>query len=219
MRRVEPAGADTFGDDAPERPEHVADVAKRGRIDVRRPLRDLAQPDRGKVRARLRFTGDRGDVGADLVLGGGVGRRDRDDPGADGAEHVAQDLAIERGLAGEVVVDHRLVQPGGARDAVDVGAGVAFGGELAGGGREDAVARDGGARFGWPGHELTNWIVNYMPGVCQIGTGGSPAAPTEAATAGHTPPGSPAAACRRAGSPSGCLWRRAPPWRSDRCSG
>ncbi len=49
---------------------------------------------------------------------------------ADGAEHVAEDLAVERRLAAEVVVDHRLVEAGGAGDAVDAGAGEATGGEL-----------------------------------------------------------------------------------------
>ena len=52
-----------------------------------------------------------------------------------------EDLAVERGLAAEVVVDHRLVEAGGGGDAVDAGAGEAVGGELAAGGGEDPVAR------------------------------------------------------------------------------
>ena len=78
------------------------------------------------------------------AIGAAATSRDR---GPDGAEHVAQDLAIERGLALEVVVDHRLVQARGAGDAVDVGAGVAARGELGGGGGEDAVAGVGGGVF------------------------------------------------------------------------
>ena len=57
-----------------------------------------------------------------------------------------EDLAVERRLAAEVVVDHRLVDAGGAGDAVDVGAGVAAGGELGGGGGEHAGAGIDGRR-------------------------------------------------------------------------
>ena len=59
------------------------------------------------------------------------------------AEHVAHDLAIERELVGEVVVDHRLVDAGGARDVVDADAGEAVAGERFGGGRHDRGAGGG----------------------------------------------------------------------------
>ena len=56
----------------------------------------------------------------------------------------AQERAVERLLAAEVVVEHRLVDAGAAGDAVHAGAGVAALGELERGGGEDAVGRDGG---------------------------------------------------------------------------
>ena len=57
--------------------------------------------------------------------------------------------AVERALAREVVVDHRLVDRGAAGDAIDAGAGEAARGELARGGGEDArsgVRGRGGGR-------------------------------------------------------------------------
>ncbi len=64
---------------------------------------------------------------------------------ADGAEHVAKNLAVELGLVAEVVVDHRLVQAGGVGDAVDAGAGKAVRGKGGGGGGKHAIA--GGIRL------------------------------------------------------------------------
>ena len=59
-------------------------------------------------------------------------------------EDLAEQGAIERLLAAEVVVQHRLVDAGAAGDAVDAGAGIAAFGELESGGGEDAVRRDAG---------------------------------------------------------------------------
>ena len=81
-----------------------------------------------------------------LSAGGELGGGDGADAGADGGEHVAEDLAIEPGLAAEVVVDHRLVQARGVGDAIDAGAGEPVRGEGGGGGGKDAVARGIGAR-------------------------------------------------------------------------
>ena len=106
---------------------------------------DLAEPDRRKVRPRLGLGGDGLDERADLVGRAAASEAaTARDAGADGAEHVAQDLAVERRLAAEVVVDHRLVEAGGAGDAVDAGAGEPARGELGGGGGEEPVARAGG---------------------------------------------------------------------------
>ncbi len=58
--------------------------------------------------------------------------------------HVAHDLAIERELVGEVVVDHRLVDAGRARDVVDADAVEAAAGEGFCGGHGDGAAGSGG---------------------------------------------------------------------------
>ena len=59
------------------------------------------------------------------------------DAHADGAEHVAQHLEVERALAAEVVVEHRLVDARLGGDAVHAGGVEAALGELLGGGREN----------------------------------------------------------------------------------
>ena len=120
-------------------PAHVASVAA-SRCGA--AFGDLAEPDRREVRPRLGLGGD----GLDEARGssrpaGAPARATSRDARADGAEHVAEDLAVERRLAVEVVVDHRLVDAGGGGDAVDVGAGKAAGGELGGGGGEEPLAR------------------------------------------------------------------------------
>ena len=120
-------------------------VAERGVVEVGPAFGDLPEPDRREVRPRLALGGEGGDELADLVGGRELGGGDGAHPGADGAEHVAEDLAVERGLAAEVVVDHRLVQARGAGDAVDAGAGEAARGELGRGGGKHAVARRVGA--------------------------------------------------------------------------
>src|SRR4029453_1757196 len=71
--------------------------------------------------------------------GGGGGA----DAPTDRMEHLAEDLLVERGLAVEVVVNHRLVDVRGAGDAVDVGAGNPAGGELGGGGGKEPLAAAG----------------------------------------------------------------------------
>ena len=63
---------------------------------------------------------------------------------ADEGEHLAEQGAVERALALEVVVDHRLVDAGAAGDAIDAGAAEPALGELEGGGGEDAVGGDAG---------------------------------------------------------------------------
>ena len=138
---LESPGAAAFLDDRAERAEHVTRVPQGAGVDVLRPFGDFAEPDAGEVRARLTLDGNRLDEAADLVLGGRAGACHLAHARADGVEHVADDLAIEGGLAAEVVVDHRLVDAGGAGDAVDVGAGVAAGGELRGGGVQQRPSR------------------------------------------------------------------------------
>ena len=86
---------------------------------------------------------------ADEALVGGVGPvGDLADQGADGAEHVADDLAVEGELVLEVVVNHRLVDAGGVGDVVDADAVEAAGGEELRGGKEDVVAGVAWARSG-----------------------------------------------------------------------
>ena len=70
---------------------------------------------------------------------------------ADGPEHVADDLAVEGELVGEVVVDHRLVDAGGVGDVVDADAVEAAGGEELGGGGEDGLAGVAGRGCGGGG--------------------------------------------------------------------
>ena len=69
--------------------------------------------------------------------------RTRVDAVGDGAEQLAQDLAVERGLAAEVVVEHRLVDARRGGDAVDLGAVEPAGGELAARPRRAAAPRVG----------------------------------------------------------------------------
>ena len=99
----------------------------------------------GKKRVLLDERGDAGDRAVDLL-----GRACRSPAAiacrrsAARREHLAQQRAVEALLALEVVVEHRLVHPGAAGDAVDAGAGEAALGEFEGGGGEDAVGRDAG---------------------------------------------------------------------------
>ena len=90
------------------------------------------------MRARLRLDGDRFDKRADFLLGGALGLARRVHADGDGLEHIAQDFAIERRLAGEVVIDHRLVDARGAGDAIDIGAGEASRRKFGGGRSEHA---------------------------------------------------------------------------------
>ena len=149
--RVETSGPLPFPQDAAERLQHVADVLERRLIDVRAPLGDLAQPDRRKVGAGFPFGGDGIDEPADFFFGSQRRGGDGAYAGADRVEHVAEDRAVERGLALVVVIDHRLVDAGRARDSIDVGAGVAARGELGRGGGEDPGAGIGGSREGGGG--------------------------------------------------------------------
>ncbi len=119
--------------------------AKDGVVEMGSALGDLPEPDRGKVRPRLRFAGKGVDERADLFGRREIGGGDGAGAGADGAEHVAEDVAVEPGLAAEVVVDHRLVEARGVGDAVDAGAGESVRGEGGGGGGKDAIARGIGA--------------------------------------------------------------------------
>ena len=100
------------------------------------------------------------DEAADLVGRVCGGSRRAGDADGDGLEHVAEDLAIERGLAAEVVVDHRLVDARGAGDAIDAGAGEPAGGELSGRSREQPLPRRGAAGL------LTPSASGRASGVC-----------------------------------------------------
>src|SRR5262249_46094452 len=125
----------------------AGDVAHRVVVEMGAPFGDLPEPDGREMGPGLGFDGNRLDEGANLVDRVALGAGHRVNAAADGLEHVAEDFSVEGGLAGEVVVDHRLVQAGGAGDAVDAGAGEAAGGELRGGGGEDPVAgADAGSR-------------------------------------------------------------------------
>src|SRR5690606_8916917 len=108
-----------------------------------------------EVRPLGKHAGDAPDEVADAGFGrfvcGVLGHRV-----GDGPEDVEQDLAIERGLAAEVVVDHRLVQAGAGSDAVDLGAGEPAGGELGGGRGEETIAAGGRLP------RLTNHLVNTV---------------------------------------------------------
>ena len=69
-------------------------------VEVRAAFGDFAEPDRREMRPRLGLGGDRLDEAPDLVGGLGVGCGDRRAHAvADGREHVAEDVAVERGLA------------------------------------------------------------------------------------------------------------------------
>ena len=57
---------------------------------------------------------------------------------------VPQELVVNRALAPEVVIEHGLVDPGTAGDAIDAGAGEAAGGELGRSRSQDALGRDSG---------------------------------------------------------------------------
>ena len=59
---------------------------------------------------------------------------------AERAELLAQNGEVQRGLAAEVVVEHRLVDAGAAGDAIDLGAVEAAGGELLERGRRESAA-------------------------------------------------------------------------------
>ena len=75
----------------------------------------------------------------------------------DGAHHVADDLGVERALAAEVVVEHRLVDAGAGGDAVGAGGVVAALGEFVRRGAEDGGA---GVPHGAACHVvLTNQLV------------------------------------------------------------
>ena len=75
-----------------------------------------------------------------------------------------EDLAVERRLAPEVVVDHRLVDAGGAGDAVDVGAGEAARGELGGGGGEQPLAAARFRRAGAPSRLMPPSAAAFLTG-------------------------------------------------------
>src|SRR6185436_7799112 len=88
-------------------------------------------------RARRRFLDQRADPRVELVLGGTRAISDGAYAGTDRAHHVANDFRVERALAAEVVIQHRLVDAGAGGDAVSAGGVVAALGELVRGGTED----------------------------------------------------------------------------------
>jgi hypothetical protein len=139
-----PDGA-ALAQDLPERLEDGGNARECRRVEVRAPLGDFAKPDWWKVRPGLGFDRDGIDERAHFV-GGRCARALRvADASGDGFEHVVEDLAVEGGLAAEVVVDHRLVDARGPRDAVDAGSGKAAGGKLGRGGGQQPLARRGAA--------------------------------------------------------------------------
>jgi hypothetical protein len=90
---------------------------------------------------RRRLAPQRGDERAELPVRGTAGGADGVDGVGDGAEQVAEDLAVQAGFALEVVVNERLVGAGGGGDPVDGGAVEAAGGELGRGRGEEPPAR------------------------------------------------------------------------------
>ena len=78
--------------------------------------------------------------------GGRVDRHGGPSRGGEGGDALADDRAIERDLASEVVVDHRLVHAGAGGEAIDPGAAEAVGGELHARGLEDEGPRIAGDR-------------------------------------------------------------------------
>ena len=109
-------------------------------VEVRRPGGQLAQHDGREPRAGRRFLDQGADPRVELVLGGAGAVGDGADAHADGANHVADDFGVELALAAEVVVEHRLVDPGPGGDALGAGGLVAALGELVRGGAEDRGA-------------------------------------------------------------------------------
>ena len=138
---TEPSCTRTFVDDGLEGLDHVGEVANDRRVEMGAAFGDFAKPDRRKVRAGLCLRSDGLDEEADLRSGGTADVRRGRGAAPDGLKHVVQDLAVERRLAAEVVVDHRLVHAGGTGDPVDAGAGEAMGRELGGGRGEEARTR------------------------------------------------------------------------------
>ena len=157
-------------DDRAQRLEHSGHVGQRRVVEVRAAFSDLAEPDRREVPPRLGFRRKRLDEGAHFCVWRSIGGRDLANARADGAEHVAKDFAVELGFVAEVVVDHRLVEPGRVGDAIDARAGKAVRGKGGGGGGQDPV-RDGSTdaagprrlagRAGRRLRRLTNWSVNF----------------------------------------------------------
>ncbi len=101
---------------------------------------ELAQHDGGKPWAARGLFDQGADPRVELVLGRAGAVSDRAHPGTDGAHHVANDLRVELALAAEVVVEHRLVDPGPGGDAIGARGLVATLGELVRGGAEDRGA-------------------------------------------------------------------------------
>jgi hypothetical protein len=138
-----------------DQPLNDADDLLHGRgAQVRAFLGDFAKPDGWKVRTRFGRVGNRRDELFEFLFRARVGGGDGADALTHRMEHLAEDLLVERRLAVEVVVNHRLVDVGGAGDAVDVGAGKPAGGELGGGGGEEPLAA---ARFRLRGSRFARW--------------------------------------------------------------
>ena len=130
--------------------EHGVHHVKRRGVEVRGPGGQLAQHDRREPRAGGRFLDEGADPGVELVLGRARAVGDSAHARTDGANHVADDFGIEPGLAAEVVVEHRLVDPGPGGDAFGSRRLVAALGELVRRGAEDGdpgVARGTSRHF------------------------------------------------------------------------
>jgi hypothetical protein len=119
------------------------------------------------VRPRRALVGHGADEAANLLVGGDAVAVDAFDALGQRTEHVGEDLAVERRLVVEVVVEHRLVEarPGG--DAIDFGAVEPARGELERRRRNQPIAgRLGiGTRAAAGDSALlhfTNWLVKLL---------------------------------------------------------
>ena len=127
-------------DDVGDAREHGIHHVKGLGVEVRRPGGELAQHDRGEPGAGGGFFDQGTDPRVELVLGRPGAVSDRAHARTHGAHHVANDLRVKLAFAAEVVVEHRLVDPGPGSDAIGARCLVAALGKLVRGGAEDRGA-------------------------------------------------------------------------------
>ena len=98
-------------EDARQHLDDAGDVLQRRRRRGATPPSAISRNQIGGKCGRASASiGNRFDELPQLVAGGGVGCSDRAYTRGHGVKHVAEDVPVERGLAAEVVVDHRLVE-------------------------------------------------------------------------------------------------------------